>query len=326
LGEQNTHSDIDRSVFSQGIGLRFSKIPFTTLFAEARFQQEDTGQFEEELSDLNQFLRDTDASSRLNDFRVGFNTSPWRRLSLSASFQRYDNDTDYNNFRKEIPMTVPLRSYEGYPAFITQRQLLSNQGEAKLSFQVTSWLKTSLTYQRLANDYRTTTEPVSHNPTNQTRANISPGTGLLAGTYDSHIASINLTLTPWRRLFLSTTFAYQNARTLSEANGSPSVAPYAGNIYSVLLNGTYTLNAKTDLVGNYSFSTADFSQNNLTAGLPLGINYHQHTLEAGIRRHVSKDTTIGLQYRFYLYNEPSGGGVNNFEAHAVFATLVWRLL
>jgi hypothetical protein len=320
---QSIYSDLDRSIFGQEIGLRFSKIPFTTLFAEARFQQDDTGQYQEELNGLTPFLQDTDAQSRLQDFRLGFNTSPWRRLSVSGSFQRYDHNTDYNNFLKEIPMTD--LSYEGYPAFITHRELLSNEGDAKLAFQVTAWLKASLSYQRLANDYRTTTEPITINPANGLPANISPGTGLLAGTYDSHVASLNLTFTPWRRLFLSTTLGYQKARTVSDANNNPSVAPYAGNIYSIILSGNYALSPKTDLVGNYSFSTADFAQDNVAAGLPLGINYHQHALEAGIRRHFTKETSIGLQYRFYIYTEPSGGGVSNFEANAIFATLVWRM-
>src|ERR1035437_892719 len=33
-------SDFDRSTFSQDVGVRFTKIPFTTLFVEGRFQQE----------------------------------------------------------------------------------------------------------------------------------------------------------------------------------------------------------------------------------------------------------------------------------------------
>lgn len=321
---QNNFSDLDRSVFSQNLGLRFTKIPFTTLFADARFQQQDVGTYEEELNGFTPFLRDTDAQSNLKDFRVGFNASPWRRLSFSSYYRRYENDTDYDNFRKEIPFSV--RSFEGYPAFIRHRDLLSNEGNAKLSLQVTAWLKASLTYQRVANDYHTTTTPITINASTGLPGEVTPGTGLLAGTYDAHLASMNLTLTPWRRLFLSSTFAYQNARTFAQANASPSVAPYSGNIYSLILSGSYALDSKTELVGDYSFSTADFAQDNANAGLPLGINYHQHALEAAVRRHVSKEATIGLQYRLYRYTEPSSGGHDNFEAHALFATLVWRLL
>jgi hypothetical protein len=317
-------SSLDRRTFSQNVGLRFTKIPFTTIFGEARFQRDDVGQFEEDLNLLTEFLRNTDAISKLTDFRAGFNTSPWRRVSFSAQYRRYDNKTDYNNLAKEIPSTGS--TYEGYPGFILQRELLSDDVEAKVALQLTSWLKTSLSYQWLGNEYHTATDSATTNSSiTFLPVIVSPGGGLLAGTYNAHIASVNAVLTPWRRLFLSTTFSYQNARTITEANGSSAVAPYAGDIYSAMLSGNYALNPKTDLVATYSFSTANFSQESPPGGLPLGIDYHQHALQAGIKRHLNKNTTLGLQYRFYWYDEPSSGGINNYEAHSVFATLAWRL-
>ena len=154
---------------------------------------------------------------------------------------------------------------------------------------------------------------------------ISPGGSLLAGTYKARTPSINATLTPWRRLFLSTTFSYQDASTVTADNGSPSVVPYEGNIYSVLASATYVLNAKTDLSASYAFSKADFAQDNFADGLPLGINYAQHGLQVGIRRRIGKGTTLGLQSSFYHYSEPSSGGSNNFTGYAVFATLAIQL-
>ncbi|HTL57799.1 MAG TPA: c-type cytochrome domain-containing protein [Candidatus Limnocylindrales bacterium] len=309
------HSDWDRAIFSQDVGLRFTKIPFTTLYAEARFQQEDAGQFEQEQPDfsLTPYLRQTDVKIDLSDLRVGFNTSPWRRFSLSGHYRRYDNETDYNNRLKES-MGKP---FEGYPALITERDVLSNEVEGKLAYEWAAWLKTSLTYQWLQNHYRTTTDPVT--------GGISTGGELLAGAYDAQITSLNTTLTPWRRLFLSGSLVYQHARTETAAFGSPSVAPYVGDIYSAIVSADYGLNEKTDLVVSYAFSTADFTQDNSAAGLPLGINYHQHTLQAGVRRQVAKGKTVNLQYRFYRYQEPSSGGINDFDAHAIFATFTCRL-
>ncbi|MEI6783562.1 MAG: hypothetical protein WCQ21_21940 [Verrucomicrobiota bacterium] len=62
---------------------------------------------------------------------------------------------------------------------------------------------------------------------------------------------MNSTLTPWRRLFLSTTLSYQNARTITAANNSLSVVPYEGDIYSVMASGNYILNDKTELSASY---------------------------------------------------------------------------
>ncbi len=323
-GPEDLFSDLDRRTFSQEAGLRFTKLPFTTLFADARFQQDDYGQYQEETGGITPFVQNTDAQSHLTDLRVGFDTSPWRQVSFSGYLRRYDNSTDYDHLLKQLQVGPSSPGFEGYPAFITSRDLLSDEAEGKLAVQVTSWLKTSLTYQWLANDYRTATEPVTLDPfTGQ--AGISPGGGLLAGTYRAHIASINATMTPWRRLFLSTTFAFQNARTITSANNDPSVVLYTGNIYSAIVNGTYTLDEKTSLTATYSFSTGDFSQDNGAVGLPLGLHYSQHALQTGVKRHLAKSTTVGLEYRFYYYDEPSGGGFNNFRANGVFATLALRL-
>lgn len=313
IGPEQFHSDWDRSIFNQNISVRFTKIPFTTLFAEGAFEQENSGQFEEEDGGLTPYLRQTDVKSRLTDLRAGFNTSPWRRLSLSGSYRRYDNTTDYNNELKQSLGQV----FEGYPAFITERDLLSDEAQAKLAFQWTAWLKTSLTYQWIENHYRTTTEPLS--------GGLAPGGNLLAGAYDAQVTSLNAIVTPRRRLFVSATLAYQHDRTTTAANGSAAVAPYAGEVYSAILSGTYALNAKTDVIATYAFSTADFTQENLIAGLPLGIDYHQHTLGAGLRRQIAKGKTLSLEYRFYKYHEPSSGTFNDFEAQAVFAMLSLRL-
>jgi hypothetical protein len=321
LALETVYSDLDTAIFSQNVGVRFTKIPFTTLFGEARFEEErDVQILDQEGNDLiGPFSTDTDSTSRLKDFRAGFNTSPWRRVSFSGEYRYYDHETDYNHLLKESVAGL------AYPAFIWWRDLASQEADLKLAVQLAAWLKTTLSYQWLANRYQTATEAVTTDPATGLPANIAPGGGLLAGTYTAQTASINTTLTPWRRLFLSASFAYQNARTLTAASGNPAVAPYAGDIYTVSASGNYALNDKTSLGASYAFSTADFAQDNVSAGLPLGINYHQHTLQFGVKRQLAKGKTLGLQYRLYDYHEPSSGGVNNFQAQAVFATFALRL-
>ena len=322
LKREHFQSSIERSTYSQEAGVRFTKIPFTTLFAEGRFEQETIGQTEQETDSLSPppFLLQTDAQSRLEDFRGGFYTSPWRRISLSGQYRQYDHHTDYNH-----PLKESLgRPYDGYPGFILWRDLLSREAGGKLGLQAAPWLKTSLSYQWLHNKYHTATQPVD-DPASELAGGISRGGSLLAGTYDAQTVALNTTLTPWRRLFLSATFSYQNARTVTAANGSPSVAPYEGDIYSVMASGSYILNQKTDLTASYSFSTADFSQNNSAEGLPLGIKYQQHSVQVGIRRQIGKGKTLGLYSSFYQYSEPSSGGFNNFTAYAVFGMVSFQI-
>ena len=311
-------SDFDRSTFSQDVGVRLTKIPFTTIFVEGRFQQESIGQTAQETGGLIPFLLETDATSKLEDLRAGFNTSPWRRGSLSGQYRYYDDRSDYNNLSKQS-FGQP---YQEYPGFILWRDLLTQEAEMKLSLQLSPWLKTTLSYQWLDSDYHTATDPVN---APGIVGGISSGGSLLAGTYTSHTAAFNAALTPWRRLFLSATFSYQNARTVTAANDSPSVAPYAGDIYSVMASGSYILNQKTDLTASYSFSTADFAQDNFADGLPFGIQYQQQAVQIGIKRRIGKGKILSLQYSFYHYDEPSSGGFNNFNSQAIFATLTFPL-
>lgn len=318
LGLQTDLSQLDHRVFSQTAGLRFTRIPFTTVFAESRFQQESYGLFESEIGgEYPELTHNTDATSHLGDLRAGFTTSPWRQVSLTADYHWYDKTTDYDHLFKNV---VP--GNEGYPAFIRWRELLSNQAEAKLALQWTSWLKTSLTYTWLQNRYRTANDPVTD--FSGVAGGFSSGAPLLAGTYDAHNASLNATLNATRRLLFSATFAYQNARTVTAANGSPAVTPYAGNVYTALVDGNYAVNPRLTLAAGYAFSTADFGQGNYSTGLPLGLTYQQHTLQAGFKRELGRGKTLGLEYRFYLYDEPSRGGLDNFHAHALFATFAWR--
>ena len=320
LAPEIVQSSIDRAIYTQEAGLRFTKIPFTTLFAECRLQQETDGQTEQETGDLTPFLLQTDAQSRLEDFRAGFNTSPWRRVSLNAQYRQRDDHSDYNNSLKESFG----RAYDGYPGFILWRDLLSREADAKLSLQAAPWLKTSLSYQWQENDYHTATDQLN-DPISGPVGAISPGGSLLAGYYQAQTVALNATLTPWRRLFLSTTFSYQNARTVTAANDSPSVVPYQGNIYSVMASASYVLNQKTDLTASYSLSLGNFAQDNVADGLPLGIDYQQHALQVGIRRQIGKGKAFSLRYSFYHYAEPSSGGFNNFNAQAIFAMLSFQI-
>ena len=320
LDPERIRSDVDRSVFSQEASLRFTKIPFTTLYAEARLEQDRTGEFQEESGGFTPFLRDTDISSDLEDLRAGFNTSPWRHVSFNGHYRQYEKDSDYDNARKEL-LGSP---YEGYPGFLRSRKVLSREAELKLNLQPAMFLKTSLSYKWLGNRYHASTDPAS-DFVSGLAGGISPGGELLAGAYDAHTVSLNATLTPWKRMFLSATAAYQNARTVTSANGSPSVAPYEGDIYSVAASGSYSFNDATRLTASYSFSIADFAQENFAEGLPLGVRYQQHGFQLGIKRRLGKGKILGLQYRFYHYDEPSSGGFNDFDAHAVFATLAFRL-
>ena len=322
-------SDLDRFTRDESIGLRYTKIPCTVLYAEARLQQEDINQLENEsdsAAGMPVFERNTEASSDLKEIRGGFSFSPWTAVSLSGQYKRRVRDSDYDHLVDTNAAPFPsILSGNGYSAFIRNRKLNTDEIEAKLAWRVNRWLKTTFTYQLVATDYHTTTDAAANfDFLTQTFTNIAPGGQFFAGNYDAHVYSLNAVLTPWRRLYLSGTFSYRDTR-LATSSDFDSVVPYRGDVYSVLGSATYALSPSTDVQATYSFSRADYQQNNQATGLPLGIEYEMHGLEAGLTRRVGKNITTHLTYGFYRNNDASSAGANSYTAHALMASLTLRL-
>ena len=306
---------------SENIGLRFNKIPFTALFADARLRQQDINQSTSDIQTgegAQSFSENASFRSRSSDVRAGFNTSPWQSVSLTAHYRRYEDDSHYDTNQVAQPVG-------GYPGFITWRDLVTDEVETKLVFRPFGWLKTSLSYQYATTDFRENTR-VAFDP--QSSATIlSPGGTLLAGKDDSNIYSISATVTPLQRLYLSGMFSYRESKLTTASNGA--FPPYEGEIFSVLASGTYILNQKTDLLVSYSFSYGDYSPEpgapNLSRSPPLGLEYQQHALQAGLSHRFSKDFSARIQYGYYMYDEPPALGVNNYTAHMIFASLTYHM-
>jgi hypothetical protein len=305
-------SDLDEQKVSENISLRLTPIPWTVLFAEARFDQDTIGQFEQDAPNVGTtadptitFLRNTAFTNEREEGRVGFNTSPWSWAALSAHYKKFISDSDYDNSKFSL-------NPAGYSAFIRARGIDTDEFETKLALKPLAWLKTTLTYQLVATDYSTTTDPV-------------PGAtvpeGLRAGHYEARVYGLNATLTPLQRCYFSGVFTYRDSRFDTARNGSTSVVPYKGNEYSLVASVSYILNQSTDLHAAYSFSEADYGQDNVVNGLPLGLNYTRHGLMVGLTRHWTKLVTTNLRYGYYQYTEPGTGGINNYTAHGIMAML-----
>jgi hypothetical protein len=309
-------SDLDQQKLGENMLLRFTGIPATTLFVEGRFDQDSIGHSESDYPDSGPsdpeitFMRDTDYFNDRRELRGGFSTSPWRWGVLSAHYKRRTSDSDYD--------TVKTNSFDGamvdgYPGFIRARQIDTDEVQAKWALRPAAWFKTSLTYQLVSTEYHTHTETVP--------AGTVPE-GLLAGNYDAHVFGINSWVSLSTRLSLSATFAYTHSRMQTADNGNPSVVPYKGDIYSVLAHAIYHVNKAVDWQVDYAFSQANYGQNNIADGLPLGLEYTRHGLMVGTTWRLSPALTSNLRYAFYEYSEPSSGNFNDYTAHGIFATLV----
>ncbi len=313
-------SDLNTQDVAEEVSTRFTRLPWTVLFAEARLSQEHIGQSESQTGDEAAFQdlgfsRDTDFSNNQQDYRAGFNTSPWRIVSLSSDFRNEISDSAYHNNQKSASIA------EGYSAFITGRRLDTDQAQAKLSLRPANWLKTSLTYQHVTTDYHTSTQPEVLNT-----IQISPGGQILAGRYTADVYGINASFAPFRRFYISGSFTYSDSTMDTAQNGDPSVVPYDGHVYSAMVSANFAIDKLTDVNAAYSFSQAAYGQNNVADGLPLGLDYTRHSVMAAVTRKLTKTVTTTLRYSFAQYSEPNTGGGENYTAHGVFATVAvkWK--
>jgi hypothetical protein len=301
----------DTTRVEENLGLRYTNIPFTVLFAEARLQQEQRGVSEDTAGGLHDFMQRTDATSDARDLRAGFSVSPWSRFSWSAHYRKYRKDSDYDH-------RLDVSAHDAYPAFLRSRNRDTDEVETKLAWRPWPWLKTSAGYKHEHTAYETVTDPASE----VVVGDISPGGRLDSARYDADTYSLNATFTRWRRLALTGTFAYQHTRLAAFVNDSPSVVPYRGDRFSALGSATFAVDAKTDLHVAYAFSWADYGQDNFADGLPLGLHYRDHALTAGLARRLGQHVSARLRYGFYRYDEPGSRGANDYTAHAIFGTLV----
>ncbi|HEY5233533.1 MAG TPA: c-type cytochrome domain-containing protein [Verrucomicrobiae bacterium] len=317
----NADSNLDEFKASQNASLRFTKIPFTVLFAETRLEEQSLGEFQEHDSDdPSTFMRQTDARNFTCDALGGISTSPWQWLDWDAQIRRKSSDTDYNHLT-DVFNGIPADMTNGYPAFILNRKIKTDEFETKLALRPANWIKTTLTYQVSATDYSSKTDPAFDFGLSQ---EVSPGGEILDGLYHAQTCGLSATLTPFRQLYFSGAFTYNRSSVVTADNGDPSIAPYRGNICTLTTTAAYELNAKTRLQAGYVFSCADYAQNNSAAGVPLGLDFTRHELLAGLVRQITKNLSGALRYEYSQYTEPSSGDARDFTAHEIFATLAYK--
>ena len=305
------HSSEDQKSLEETLGLRYTKIPYTTLYAEGRWteQQIDLEESETEngstsLGDA--FARDTDTDIFRQDYRVGFNTSPLRRLSLAGRYRHAIYRNDYDN---------EVDTEAGYPAFITAQNFTSDEVMGKLTLRPCSRFTAAFTYQLVATDIETSEAGVPL---------LVPKGTKRSGNYDASIYSVSATVTPISRLYLTGLFSFQDTRTVAFDNQNPSVIAYRGNVYTVVGTAGYALDGKTDLNVEYTYSRSDNFTDNSAAGLPLGIDNQRHGLIVGLQRKLTDHIIGRLRYGWYEYSERSNGGIDNYIAHLASASCTVR--
>ena len=299
------NSSNNRESLDETFAARFTKIPFTTLYAEGKWtelhqaiNETATGPFPLALDEV--------ASDFQQDYRLGFNSAPLAHVTWTGRYRHLIDHNDYN---------FPTDTTVGYPGFITAQDFVTDEFMTKLTLRPVTRFSVSLMYQLIATDIRTGTESV---------APLVPGGTLLSGDYNANVYSLSATFTPTARLYLTGYASYLDTRTATFANHNPAVTDYKGGVYTIMGTAGYALDEKTDATLEYSYSASDNFTDNSAAGLPLGITDHRHALLAGLSRKLRDNVIARLRYGFYEFDATSNGGINNYRANLVSANCTIR--
>jgi hypothetical protein len=315
-------SNNDKSWFQERIGVRFTGIPHTTLFAEGKFDQGNHGLLEQEIvtglpnpTNLVETLdRYTDTDTERQEYKVGFNTAPIRQVMLSGNYRhsrrvnRHNNliDTetlDLDTNLDGIVDTVEAEHQDGYSAFIDRQTLITDDVAVKLTVRPHTKMNVSFKYQYVTTKIDTIFE--------------TAGSSGETGDYQANIYTVGATVVPINRLYCTALFSYQDTHTTSQDNGSLAIATSNGDVYSVVAGAGYALDDKTDLRLDYSFSLANNSEGISLTGLDLGADYTRHGVSVNLSRKLRENIIASLRYGYYDLKDDAAGGFNNYSAHLV---------
>ena len=307
----------DKQSFSikEHVALRYDRIPHTVLFAEAELEHEATDYFEQDNGSFQGFTRDTESSGRDQDYRIGFTLSPSRFWSFNSHVRHRRQEDRYDHLVDTIPGGFPN---DGYSAFILGRDLDTREIKTRLKLRPVHWLEAHLSYRMQSTEYATDTDPVAFGAPSDT-----PGGSIPAGEYDADVYGLNLVLSPWEKFSLNSALTYHDSHTRTASNGDPAVEDFEGGTITAYIGGRYVIDQDTEFSAGYGFARGDFSQGHSADGLPLGIEFDQHSLQAALSARLSETIQTQIQYRFQQYDEPTAGGFNDYTAHGVFANLTF---
>ena len=299
-GPETYTTETDKRSLNENFGIRYVGLPFTTIYAEGNLAEEQT----DYTWNLNPAANGVanmieQINSQREAVKVGFNTSPISRTTLSVYYKHSIGDDDFGYLTTSTNF------------FIAQR-MVSDEFVTKLTLRPTARVMVALQYKLAVTD-------IGLNSFNQP---IYSG----SGNYQSSTYTLSTTVTPINRLYLTGLASYQDTITSSIYNGSPFIAPYRGNVYTALASIGYAIDNKTDITAGYDFSY----QNNFSSSVDAagGYNYgtddRRHSIKVGLKRKITKNVTSNIRYEYDENVENSTGGINNYRANVVTAACVIR--
>ncbi|MFA6544768.1 MAG: hypothetical protein WCS99_10105 [Limisphaerales bacterium] len=296
---------------NEALEARYTGVTNWTFYARGEWSEQNGAL--QELTTSGPIYRKTESERFTQKYTLGANWYPLRRLSFSGQYYHKTAENNYANAwdsTSNANLPLPGGSGNRYPAFILQHSFETDDMNVRATWRPLPNVTAVTRY-----DYTISTIHMRADQLNNVEN---------AKTV-AHIASQSLSWAPWSRLFLTGSFNYSLDSTSSASQKVGDLLTEARNDYWMANAGlTFIVDDKTDLTANYSYYSADNYVDNSLYAMPYGTSENDQTFNVGIKRNFTKTVSGSLSYGYFMHNEPSSGGLYNYNAHLIFSSLTYR--
>jgi hypothetical protein len=300
--------------WGESFSVRFTAIPRTAIYNDVEFEQVRNWLSEDRTSLRGQsppnaneiFSRETVTDVRNGVWTLGAHFSPWYFLDTTNQVRVRRNNNDYDDKRETLPGASTARS-----AFFDELDIHTKEFSTRVTLKPVRWIRPAFRYQYRTDEYQTRieNEPERINDTT------------------SHIYTFDLTLEPVRDLLVTGSFSRQTAATKTAANTATvaQVPTFNADVDTWLFSAGYVLIQNIVLTGSLQYSQAENFNDFTSTGLPLGADFRELNLEAGLRCSPLKFLSVEPKYAFYRYDPDSHAEAGEYTAHVIWLefTVAW---
>ena len=311
--------------------LRYTGLDNWVFYARGDWEEEWGNVKEHEVNgptDEGMLNKDTEKSSQ--KYTVGVNWYPLSELNFSGQYFHRNIDYD-NNFKSELAVS-PVPGSERNQRLL-HKELDTDNFNIRMTWRpkLPPKMGTVAFVTRYDHVRGTIDAQFAISPTavGNAPANVIFDE-LRTATLTNHVFTESITWNPCARFYLQGNFSYVRNETDTPAdivltpNSLPSVVDFKNDYWTAGGSMGFVLDNKTDIRAEYSYYRADNYEANLIVGMPYGMDARQHTVGASISREIMKNVRLKLQYGYFHYRDETSGGHNNYDAHAVFSSLLFR--
>ena len=303
----------DWNDLSGRLEVRFTGLPKVVATASGFWSQGDGELNEREIitaTGFTNFERQTDRDRREHTYAAGLKLYPMRALHVAGEYYRKVRETDY------IHPVDPTSNDRGkrFPAFLTANDFTTDDYNIRVTLRPAPNLTIAGRY-----DYQTSTIDTAFD-----------GLATLeTGDVKTRIFSATATFSPIPRLYLQGYLnKVEDERLTAEETLSGGVADLViattNDYWSAGVSAGLAVNDATDLSATYFHYESDNYFDNSGASVPYGSSSEENDFSVSVTRRFSDNLRVILKYGFFRNRDEAIGGLNNYDAHLVYASGQYR--